>query len=146
MFFLHPVNVWIIGDSYVRRGAERAAETMADNLGHDNLLMQWFGWGGLRWTSLLPFFHQSLQGRAVPDVLLIHCSGNDLGSIKNLGLIAAMKEDLRHLHLQYPDSPLNSPRGLVPNLQSWTRFVNSVMATICSLFKWHFCSSPSHQV
>ncbi|XP_053187732.1 piggyBac transposable element-derived protein 4-like [Scomber japonicus] len=97
------LNVWIIGDSYVRRGAERAAETMGDNLGHDNLFVQWFGWGGLRWKSLVPFFRRSLQGRAVPDVLLIHCGGNDLGSVKSVGLVAAMKEDLRRLHLQYPD-------------------------------------------
>ena len=71
--------------------------TATSGVGHDNLLVQWFGWGGLRWKSLVPFFHRSLQGRAVPDVLLIHCGGNDLGSVKSVGLVTATKEDLRSL-------------------------------------------------
>ena len=152
MFFLHPVNVWIIGDSYVRRGAERAAETMGDNLGHDNLLVQWFGWGGLRWKSLVPFFRRSLQGRAVPDVLLIHCGGNDLGSVKSVGLVAAMKEDLRRLHLQYPDMTILFSEltqrcrwraGDKPaKLDKARRFVNSVMATFVPCLNGVFVHHP----
>lgn len=51
-------TLWIIGDSYVRRGAERATENMGSNLG-PNGSVYWFGWGGLRWGNLLPFFEQS---------------------------------------------------------------------------------------
>ncbi|KAJ8334232.1 hypothetical protein SKAU_G00398710 [Synaphobranchus kaupii] len=86
-------NVWIVGDSYIRRGEERARETMGTSLGLD-ARVQWFGWGGLRWERLLPFIHQSLRGRAAPDVLLIHCGGNDLGNTKSLRLVADMKRDL----------------------------------------------------
>lgn len=88
--------VWIIGDSYVRHVAERATETMENNRGVDGI------WGGLRWKSLLTFLDQSLRGRAVPDVLL-HSGENDLGDVSNANVVAAMKKDLHHLHLWYPD-------------------------------------------
>ncbi len=100
--FFYPVKVWIIGDSYVRRGAENAAETMGSNLVDDSFI-HWFGWGGLRWKNLLHVFCQSLQGRAASDVLL------DLGDLSSVSLIAAMKEDLHHLHLQYPGMKVTFP-------------------------------------
>ncbi len=77
--FFYLVKVWITCDRYVWRGAERAAETMRSNLGVDGIFVHWFGWGGLRWKNFLPFFYQPPRGRAAPDVLLIHCGGNDLG-------------------------------------------------------------------
>ncbi|KAI9523086.1 hypothetical protein NQZ68_031175 [Dissostichus eleginoides] len=69
-------NVWIIGSSYVRRGEERARHTMGSNLGLNCC---------------------SLRGRTVPDVLLIHCGGNDLGNINGVELVTAMKQDLLSL-------------------------------------------------
>ncbi|KAG1968684.1 hypothetical protein F2P79_003439 [Pimephales promelas] len=50
----HSLNytVWIIGDSYVRRGAQRAAETMGSNLSLPGVRVCWFGCGGLRWKRL----------------------------------------------------------------------------------------------
>ncbi|CAM4722294.1 unnamed protein product [Leuciscus chuanchicus] len=95
-------TVWIIGDSYVRRGAQRAAETMGSNLSLPGVRMCWFGCGGLRWKGLLPFFSHSLRGRAAPDVLLIHCGGNDLGEVSSVQLVNAMKEDLHQLKLRHP--------------------------------------------
>ncbi|XP_039649211.1 uncharacterized protein LOC120554388 [Perca fluviatilis] len=63
--------------------------------------MVWLG-GGLRWHGLLPFFNRSLRGRAAPDILLIHCGGNNLGCRKSIDLIAAMKQDLQHLNQRFP--------------------------------------------
>ncbi|KAJ8356502.1 hypothetical protein SKAU_G00192960 [Synaphobranchus kaupii] len=102
---LNYKNVWIVGDSYIRRGEERARETMGTSLGLD-ARVQWFGWGGLRWERLLPFIHQSLRGRAAPDVLLIHCGGNDLGNTKSLRLVADMKRDLQDLHRRFPGTKI----------------------------------------
>ncbi|KAE8293777.1 hypothetical protein D5F01_LYC06713 [Larimichthys crocea] len=95
-------TIWIIGDSYVRRGAQRAAESTGGNLGL-NAYIRWFGWGGLRWRRLLPFFLHCLRGRAAPDVLLIHCGGNDLGETSSVQLVNWMKEDLHQLHHWHPD-------------------------------------------
>ncbi|KAJ8381392.1 hypothetical protein SKAU_G00021700 [Synaphobranchus kaupii] len=78
---------------------------MGTSLGLD-ARVHWFGWGGLRWERLCPFIHQSLRGRAAPDVLLIHCGGNDLGRTTSLDLITAMKQDLQDLHCQFPDTEI----------------------------------------
>ena len=65
----------------------------------------WYGWGGLRWSQFLPYFHRSLKrGRTPPDVLLIHCGSNDLGKVKSVELATMMKRDhLQHLHQQFPE-------------------------------------------
>lgn len=74
---------------------------MGNNLGINKVHIHWFGWGGLQWHALLPFFFQSLRGRDAPDVLLIHCGGNDLGETSSVNLVLAMKEDLQQLHLRF---------------------------------------------
>ena len=61
-----------------------------------------FGGGGLRWKTLIPFFLQSLRERTAPDVLLIHCGGNDLGRLEAVEVSAAMKQDLQYLHRKFP--------------------------------------------
>lgn len=62
----------------------------------------WFGWGGMVWRNHLSFFNQCLQGRAVPDVLLVHCCGNNLWTIKSVKVVAGIKQDLQDLHQQFP--------------------------------------------
>ncbi|KAJ8346509.1 hypothetical protein SKAU_G00279100 [Synaphobranchus kaupii] len=78
---------------------------MGTSLGLD-ARVHWFGWGGLRWGRLRPFIHQSLRRRAAPDVLLIHCGGNDLGRTTSLDLITGMKQDLQDLHRQFPGTKI----------------------------------------
>ncbi|XP_070405016.1 uncharacterized protein [Nothobranchius furzeri] len=134
-------SIWIIGDSYVRRGAQRAAETVGHNLGLPDVCVSWFGWGGLRWKDLLPFFY-SRHGRAAPDVLIIHCGGNDMGVVSSVKLVNMMKEDLHRLHLLHPHmtiimSSITQRRrwraGVKPaKIEKARRFVNSVMATFIS--------------
>ena len=86
-----------------------------------------------------PFFYQALQGRAVPDVLLIHCGGNDLGGdLSSFKLVAVMK-DLDRLHLQHPQMKImfsaitqrcRWKTGANPGkIDKGRRFVNSVMAS-----------------
>ncbi|XP_055017921.1 uncharacterized protein LOC129411320 [Boleophthalmus pectinirostris] len=94
-------TIWIMGDSYVRRGRDRAAETLGMNLGLPAQI-QWFGQGGLRWDRLVPTFKQELRRRSAPAVLLICCGSNDLGKIKSVELVATMKRDLLDLHRQFP--------------------------------------------
>ncbi|XP_022521159.2 uncharacterized protein LOC111191201 [Astyanax mexicanus] len=94
-------TVWIIGDSYIRRGEEIARSSLGGDLGVQ-AEVSWFGWGGLRWQGLVPYFNQSLRGRAAPDVLIIHCGGNDLGGMNAVHLSAQMKADLCDLHRRFP--------------------------------------------
>lgn len=131
--------MWIIGDSYVRRGAQRAAENLGKNIAVPDINVSWFGWGGLRWRGLLPFFFTSLRGRAAPDLLIIHCGGNDMGAVKSVHLVSLMKEDLHKLHAKHPDisicfSLINQrcqwKTGAKPSkIDKARRFVNSVMTT-----------------
>lgn len=94
-------TIWIAGDSYVRRGGERAAQTLGTALGL-RARMEWFGRGGLRWGSLVPYLRWALRGRSVPAILLICCGSNDLGKVKSVDLVAAMKQDLLYLHRRFP--------------------------------------------
>ena len=147
------VKVWIIGDSYVRRGERRALETVGNCLGLDGIpYIHWFGWGGLRWIQLIPFLTQALQGRAAPDVLLVHCGGNDLGDISSAKLVAAMKEDLHQLHLHHPRMKIvfsaitqrcRWKAGAHPGkIDKGRRFVNSVMATFVTGLSGSFIDHP----
>ena len=105
-----------MGSSYIRRGRERAKQTMGTNLGLD-AQVRWYGRDGLRWSQFLPYFHQSLQrGRTPPDVLLIHCGSNDMGKVKSLDLATMMKRDLQRLQLEYPRMTLVFSQ-LTPRLQ-----------------------------
>ncbi|XP_073765255.1 uncharacterized protein isoform X2 [Danio rerio] len=131
-------TVFVVGDSYIRRGEQWARQTVGTNLGLDAHI-RWFGCGGLVWRNLLSFFHRCLGGRAVPDVLLVHCGGNDLGKIKSIILAAMIKQDLRDLHRQFPQMKIifsaitqrclwRSAENL-KKVDRARRFVNRVMAT-----------------
>lgn len=145
-------SIWIIGDSYVRRCAQRAAETLGWNLGLQDACVSWFGWGGLRWKGLLPFFFHCLQGRAAPDVLVLSCGGNDMGVVTSVQLVNMMKEDLHRLHILHPLMSIIfssiTPRcrwraDVKPaKIDKARRFVNSVMATFISLLNGAFVVHP----
>lgn len=116
--------MWIISDSYVR-GAQRAAETFRSNLSMPEVRVCWFGWGGLWWKGLLPFFSNSMQGRA--------------GEVSSVKLVNMMKEDLHQLHLRHPGVKIVFS-CLIPRcrwraganqvkIDKARKFVNSVMAT-----------------
>lgn len=89
------------------------------------------------WSDLLAFFQQCLKGRTAPDVLVIYCGGNDLGHVKSVLLLKAMKRDLSDLHRQFPQmkimlSSINqrchwryAPVGKVDKVR---KFVNNVKA------------------
>ncbi len=96
------INIWIVGDSYVRRGEERAREMVGPNLGLDAVTVRWFGSGGLRWRSLVPMLEASLRGRTAPGALIIICGSNDLGRVTGVQLVGDMKKDINYLHRRFP--------------------------------------------
>ncbi|KAL7845034.1 hypothetical protein SRHO_G00235740 [Serrasalmus rhombeus] len=86
-----------MGDSYVCRGLERARETMGTNLGLSAHL-NWFGRGGMQWRALIPFFPKSTFEE---EQFQIHCGGNDLGRLRSLVFVSAMKQDLHDFNQQF---------------------------------------------
>ncbi|XP_053472374.1 cell surface glycoprotein 1-like isoform X2 [Ictalurus furcatus] len=146
-------RVWIVGDSYVRRSEARARETMGTNLGVASQV-EWFCRGGMYWGELLYFFKQCLEGRTAPDVLVIHCGGNDLGRVERLLLLRTMKRDLFELHRQFPQmkilfSSINQRRqwqhGLPGKVEKVRMFVNNEMATFVSYINGSFVPHPHIQ-
>ncbi|KAK7889138.1 hypothetical protein WMY93_024698 [Mugilogobius chulae] len=128
-------TVWIIGDGHVRNAAQRAAVTKGCHLSLPNTVIRWFGRASLRWEGLVPFFNESLRGRAVPDILLINCGGNDLGVLKSVKMVNVMREDLLQLHQLHPRmkiifSALPQRRQYSGKLEKARKFVNSVMRTL----------------
>ncbi|KAI4871521.1 hypothetical protein NFI96_008875, partial [Prochilodus magdalenae] len=129
-------TIWIMGSSYIRRSEERARKTTGTNLGL-NAKVYWFGQGGMRWHAFIPFFKQSLQERPIPDVLVIHCGGNDLGRLRSVDLVSAMKKDLHDVHQKFPHTKIvfsaitQRPEWRYANprkMNKSRKFVNSVMA------------------
>ncbi|CAK6978566.1 unnamed protein product [Scomber scombrus] len=94
-------NIWIIGDSYIRRGEEAAKKEYGKNLGL-NANIQWFGKGGMRWGGVLPSFYAELANQSPPDILVVHAGGNDLGLMSPKKLAFLMQRDLQQLRAQFP--------------------------------------------
>ena len=93
-------KIWIIGDSYVRRG-EEASHEFGKNFGL-NANVQWFGKGGMRWSGVLPHFYAELATQSPPDILVLHAGGNDLGLMSSQELVSVMQRDLMQLHAEFP--------------------------------------------
>ncbi|CAL8334369.1 unnamed protein product [Arctogadus glacialis] len=138
---IQRTEMWIIWDSYVHHGEKRARETCGPHLGLE-ARVSWFGWGGLRWKTLIPFFLQYLRGRTAPDVLLIHCGGSALGRLEGVEVVAAMKQDLQYLNRQFPAmqivySNINERRRWradhLGKLNPTRKWVNSVMNKFVSV-------------
>ncbi|XP_053494660.1 uncharacterized protein LOC128616152 [Ictalurus furcatus] len=83
--------VWIVDHSYVKWAKRRAEVTWEPNLGLKNTKVQWLGKGGMRWSQLLDAFFST---GARPDVLILHAGGNDLGLLRIVDLLSAIKEDV----------------------------------------------------
>ena len=99
--------------------------------------------------SLLP--PVPLKGITAPDVLVIHCGGNDLGRVKSVLLLQAMKRDLHDLHQQFPQmkivlSSINQRRhwrhAPPAKVDKARKFVNNVMATFVLCVNGVFVHHP----
>ncbi|XP_056389246.1 uncharacterized protein LOC130356936 [Hyla sarda] len=98
--------VWIVGHSYVTRGAVRAGVRPAGRqLGLDGSVAQvrWLGKGGMRWSELLSRVQFFVQLDRSPDILVVHLGGNDLGVRRSRDLIRDIKLDLLRLWSSFPD-------------------------------------------
>ncbi len=90
----------------------------------------------------------------MPDVLLIHCGGNDLANIKSVKLVAGIKQDLQDLHWQFPQMKIifsaitqrRQWRSYHPKkIDKARRFVNSVLASFVLSFGGMIVHHPQIQ-
>lgn len=74
-------NVWIIGDSLVRGAQKAALSRPGANLGlGDSVNVLWESISGMKINDLNDTVNYLLTFNPPPEVLIIHCGGNDLGS------------------------------------------------------------------
>ncbi|XP_029473889.1 uncharacterized protein LOC115099943 [Rhinatrema bivittatum] len=91
---------WIVGHSFVHRAQRRARKRpYGENLSIDpeELSVQWFGKGGMRWEELRDFLQGNIVRRGVPRFILLHLGGNDIGRYSCRELIMLMRKDLAYL-------------------------------------------------
>ena len=66
----------------------------------------WQGQGGLRWCQLLPRLRHFLTLEHVPQMLIIHCGGNDIGVVNSCELRHNMKSTMRSIEAMLPNTKL----------------------------------------
>jgi hypothetical protein len=79
LFIVGPPEVWVIGSSIIRDAYYYAIENKAHNLGLD-LKIVWDFRSGMKVQHLANTIqHLALKYMKYPDMLIIHCGGNDIG-------------------------------------------------------------------
>ncbi|XP_078542054.1 uncharacterized protein LOC144827725 [Lissotriton helveticus] len=95
------LTIWIVGHSFIKRAQLQARlRYFGSMLGFNERLFNivWKGKGGMLWKDLIPALDSWLVGGVCPDVLVLHLGENDLGLVKGVVLLRAMKKDLSLLH------------------------------------------------
>ncbi|XP_056378996.1 translation initiation factor IF-2-like [Hyla sarda] len=100
-----PCLIWILGHSYVVRGAARAAvrpDGRQLGFSREKAQVRWLGQGGLLWGGVLPFLQKYVDLDRAPDVLVLHVGGNDLGGRTARSLMRDIKLDLLRIWSSFP--------------------------------------------
>lgn len=104
-----PVNVWIIGSSIIKHAFVHARKRpggihlgLKERLGVE---IFWQGKGGMRWWEVKKKIRHLLTLADEPDILLIHCGGNDFRK-KSIELRMQMIQDLEEISVLLPSTKL----------------------------------------
>ncbi|XP_044150850.1 serine/arginine repetitive matrix protein 1-like isoform X3 [Bufo gargarizans] len=100
-----PLLVWILGHSFVFWGALRAdVRQNGRQLGFDRgtAIVRWIGRRGMAWGSVLQEVHRQARLDRVPDILVLHVGGNDLGVRPCRELIRDIRFDFLRLWSLFP--------------------------------------------
>ncbi|MES9883958.1 MAG: SGNH/GDSL hydrolase family protein [Sedimenticola sp.] len=111
LIFTHfgfTTDVWIVGDSYVRRLHERACHRRIDNsLQQPHIRnINWMGYGGLRWGALRQKIQYAAIHGSAPKAIVIALGSNDLGLTKGCPLIHDMRRDLHAVQAMFPETKI----------------------------------------
>ncbi|XP_068135845.1 myristoylated alanine-rich C-kinase substrate-like [Hyperolius riggenbachi] len=104
---ISPRLVWIMGHSYVSRGAQRAAvrpDGRQLGIPRATARLRWIGFPGLMWDKVLPKIRSLVTQDRAPDVLVIHAGGNDLATRTTRAITKEIKGDLLELRSTLPDT------------------------------------------
>jgi hypothetical protein len=76
-------SIWILGSSIVHWAHIYARNLNQDHLGQESSTIFWYGIRGMVWEQLYPIIEFLLARNTPPDILIIHCGGNDIGRTNN---------------------------------------------------------------
>lgn len=98
-------SVWIIGHSYIHWAQRYAAIRNFHNLDLPNVDIKWIGQRGLKCHQLLPLVKTFLH-LPHPNLIILHCGGNDLGSLTGVGVEMLLKDIFGQLMALFPQTAL----------------------------------------
>lgn len=104
-----PCLAWIVGHSFVHWGAVRAdVRKNGRQIGVDRSVAQIYRIGvrGMQWSRLLQEVRFHVEHDRAPDVVVIHCGGNELGGRYSRELARDVKLDWLRLRHMYPKTVL----------------------------------------
>ncbi|XP_029432277.1 uncharacterized protein LOC115075728 isoform X3 [Rhinatrema bivittatum] len=96
---------WIVGYSFIHRAQRRALKRpYGEDLELERLGWQlaWYSRRGMLWDDLLPFIQERMDMWGIPNILLIHLGGNDVGSQSCRALLTCIKKDLAQIMIWWP--------------------------------------------
>ncbi|XP_040176798.1 polysialoglycoprotein-like [Rana temporaria] len=102
-----PLLVWIMGHSYVVRGARRADDRPTGRqlgISRQEASVRWLGVPGMLWSKVVPEVHKFAQLDRPPEVLVIHAGGNDLGVRSMMEIARDIKFDFQRIRMSFPDT------------------------------------------
>lgn len=101
--------IWIIGSSIIKRAFcyARSCGENGSQLGMAGLVeIFWQGRSGLVWNKCIPLIRHLLTVQESPDLLVIHCGGNDIGQKTTAALLHLIKQDFLKLSVILPQATM----------------------------------------
>lgn len=100
-------SIWIVGSSIIKQAftvARRSYDGANLGLKRHNYRVWWQGKGGMVLEELLPRMSFLLKIETAPDILVIHCGGNNIGKSKLHTLRRKIREALLTIHEMLPST------------------------------------------
>lgn len=143
-------QVWIVGDSIVRRAAYASA---AGDVSPDGSIeVQWHGWGGLTLQDLPYRVSHLLRQASPPHWLIVHCGTNNLGRCSKGQTSRQLCKAISALHQLTPHTQVVwsavLPRIIAPagfsarTFDKLRRRLNSVASGFCGHKTIHHWDTP----
>ena len=73
------------------------------NLQSKNISIRWFGQRGMTWEHVAPKIHGLVVQFGPPDVIMLHCGGNSIGTMSLRQLQRFMKQTIYNLYQLLPN-------------------------------------------
>ncbi|XP_040209667.1 uncharacterized protein LOC120940724 [Rana temporaria] len=100
---------WIVGHSFIYWAHKRADYRCYGTnltLSPTTVKLYWYGQKGLSWFNLRKILSSLYLRWPVPDIIVLHLAGNDLGRHRTLDIIAHIKGDFLSIHSVLPNCVL----------------------------------------